>query len=209
MINSPLITRVDNYVHDAAQALDLASTALVRAQELAAQDATGAAPARLAEAAATLRGNLRMLSDMLASQQPAATAEDTRSRDGRQSRTRGMADSELHRHVEISDRHGAVASADVTITQQIARTARASLRAAPGHLSPGVRTRLVDAVLDLPELHGGARLQAAFPLGDSETLHRLRERCTNVTTHPAGATALLDANIRAWRTPRTGAQSGS
>jgi hypothetical protein len=102
---------------------------------------------------------------------------------------------ELHRHLEISDSHGTVASADVTITQQTARKARVSLRAAAGHLSPGIRARLVDAVLDLPELRGGAHLLAAFPLGDSETLGRLRERCTDVTTRPAGTTALLDANI--------------
>jgi len=115
-----------------------------------------------------------------------------------------MAERELHRHLEISDRHGTVASADVTITQQTARTARASLRATAGHLAPGVRARLVDAVLDLPELHGGAHLEAAFPLGDSETLGRLRERCTDVTTHPAGVTALLEANIGPGQTSRAG-----
>jgi hypothetical protein len=114
-----------------------------------------------------------------------------------------MAEHELHRHLEISDTHGTVASADVTITQT-ARTARASLRAAAGHLAPGVRARLVDAVLDLPELHGGAHLEAAFPLGDSETLYRLRERCTDVTTHPAGATALLEANIGPGQTSHAG-----
>jgi hypothetical protein len=111
---------------------------------------------------------------------------------GRQS----MNDQDLHRHLEISDSHGMVAAADVTISQEPDRHARTSLRAAAGHLAPGVRTRLVDAVLDLPELHDGARLEAAFPLGDSETLYRLRERCTNVTTHPAGATVLLEATIR-------------
>jgi len=115
-----------------------------------------------------------------------------------------MAERELHRHLEISDRHGTVASADVTITQQTARTARASLRATAGHLAPGVRARLVDAVLDLPELHGGAHLEAAFPLGDSETLGRLRERCTDVTTHPAGTTALLEANIGPGQTSHAG-----
>jgi hypothetical protein len=83
-----------------------------------------------------------------------------------------MGEHDLHRHVQISDDHGAVASADVTITQQTVRTARASLRAAAGHLAPGSRARLVDAVLDLPELHNGGRLEAAFPLGDSETLCR-------------------------------------
>jgi hypothetical protein len=106
-----------------------------------------------------------------------------------------MGKPDLHRHVEVSDNHGAVASADVTITQQSVRTARASLCAAAGHLAPGSRARLVDAVLDLPELHNGGRLEAAFPLGDSETLHRLRQRCTDVTTRPAGSTVLLEATI--------------
>ncbi len=116
-----------------------------------------------------------------------------------------MSEHELHQHLEISDRHGMVASADVTISQETARTARASLRAAAGHLTPGVRARLVDAVLDLPELHGGAHLKAAFPLGDSETLYRLRERCTDVTTHPAGTTVLLEANIGPSPARRAGA----
>lgn len=115
-----------------------------------------------------------------------------------------MAELELHRHLEISDSHGTLASADVTIIQQTGRTARASLRAAAGHLAPGVRARLVDAVLDLPELRGGAHLEATFPLGDSETLDRLRERCTDVTTHPAGTTALLDANIGLGQTSHAG-----
>lgn len=113
-----------------------------------------------------------------------------------------MAENELHRHLEISDTHGMLACADVTITQHTARTARASLRAAAGHLAPGVRARLVDAVLDLPELHGGVHLEAAFPLGDSETLGRLRERCTDVITHPAGTTALLEATTGPSQTSR-------
>jgi hypothetical protein len=114
-----------------------------------------------------------------------------------------MGEHDLHRHVEISDNHGTVASADVTITQQTTRTARASLRAAAGHLAPRSRARLVDAVLDLPELHNGGRLEAAFPLGDSETLDRLRQRCTDVTTHPAGSTVLLEANIGPSHTSRS------
>jgi hypothetical protein len=38
-------------------------------------------------------------------------------------------------------------------------------------------------------------LEAAFPLGDSEILYRIRERCTDVRTHPAGTTVLLEATI--------------
>jgi hypothetical protein len=112
-----------------------------------------------------------------------------------QRRSPSMSEHDLHRHLEISDSHGTLAAADVTISQEPDRTARTSLRAAAGHLAPGVRARLVDAVLSLPELHDGARLEAAFPLGDAETLYRLRERCTNVTTHPAGTTVLLEATI--------------
>jgi hypothetical protein len=93
----------------------------------------------------------------------------------------------------------------VTISQETVRIARASLHVAAGHLAPGIRGRLVDAVLDLPELHDGARLEAAFPLGESEILYRLRERCTDVETHPAGATVLLEANIGPGRTSRPGA----
>jgi hypothetical protein len=113
-----------------------------------------------------------------------------------------MRERDLHRHVEISDCHGTVASADVTISQETVRTARASLRAVAGHVVPGARAQLVDAVLDLPELHDGARLEAAFPLGDSEILYRIRERCTDVRTHPAGTTVLLEATIKGARTSR-------
>ena len=112
-----------------------------------------------------------------------------------------MVEHDLHRHLEISDSDGMVAAADVTIPHEADRTARASLRSAAGHLAPGARARLVDAVLDLPELGNGARLEVAFPLGGTETLHRLRERCTDVTTHPAGPP-------RCWRRPSGPANGG-
>jgi hypothetical protein len=84
MTHTPLITRVDHHVQDAAVALDLASTALIRAQELADQDTAGAAPARLAEATATLRGNVRMLADMLKPPSSRAPASCAPSHDHRQ-----------------------------------------------------------------------------------------------------------------------------
>jgi len=54
---------------------------------------------------------------------------------------------------------------------------------------------LVDAVLDLPEVQESAHLEAAFRFGDGESLHRLQERCEDVSTRPAGWSALLDANL--------------
>jgi hypothetical protein len=106
-----------------------------------------------------------------------------------------MVEQSGHRHVEISDGEHTVAAADVTTSSGTDRTVRASLRAESGHIPPGSRASLVDAVLDLPELQAGTRLEAAFPLGDSESLHRLQERCEDVRTQAAGVSALVEADI--------------
>ena len=105
-----------------------------------------------------------------------------------------MARQELHRHVEISDDERTVAAAEVT-SEGPGGTARASLRAESGHITPGRRASLVDAVLDLPEVQESAHLKVVFPLGDCETLQRLQERCPDVRTHPAGASAITEANL--------------
>src|SRR5580693_1414819 len=47
---------------------------------------------------------------------------------------------------------------------------------APGHVPPGSRARLVDTVMDLPEVQASARLEATVPLGDTGLLERLRQR---------------------------------
>jgi hypothetical protein len=101
----------------------------------------------------------------------------------------------MHHHVEIKEGDDTVAAADVTIPAETEGTAQASLHSSPGHVTPGRRASLVDAVMDLPEVKESSRLEAALPLGDSETLGRLRERSENATTRPAGSSALLDADI--------------
>ena len=106
-----------------------------------------------------------------------------------------MTDPETSRHIEIKDGDQTVADADVSASGQPEGTATASLRAASGHIAPGSRASLVDAVMDLPEVQESSRLKAAVPLGDGESLDRLRERADEVTTRPAGSTALVDAKI--------------
>ena len=116
-----------------------------------------------------------------------------------------MAEHDLRQRVEVSDDDRTVATAEVT-TEGSGGTARVTLRAEPGHITPGRRASLVDAVLDLPEVQESARLEAAFPLGDSESLHRLQQRCEDVSTRPAGWSALIDADLppsRAGGTSRT------
>ena len=109
---------------------------------------------------------------------------------------------DLRQHVEVSDDNRTVATAEVTTSEESGGTARVSLRAEPGHIAPGRRACLVDAVLDLPEVQQSARVEAAFQLGDGESLHRLQERCEDVSTRPAGWSALLDANLPSSRAGR-------
>ena len=75
-------------------------------------------------------------------------------------------------------------------------TVRASMHVEAGHIPPGARTRLVDAVLDTPEVAARRRVEVSLPLGDSEILERIRERCDQAETRPAGASCLIDADIR-------------
>ena len=113
-----------------------------------------------------------------------------------------MAGHDLRQRVEVSDDDRTVATAEVITSEGSGGTARVSLRAEPGHITPGRRASLVDAVLDLPEVQESARLEAAFRLGDGESLHRLQERCEDVSTRPAGWSALVDANLPSGRAGR-------
>jgi hypothetical protein len=112
------------------------------------------------------------------------------------------------RHVEIKDGDQTVAAAEVTTSQESGGTARASLRAVSGHIAPGRRASLVDAVLDLPEVQASGHLKVAVPLGDGESLERLRERTDDCTTRPAGSTALVEANIPSDGEPGSGRETG-
>ena len=98
-------------------------------------------------------------------------------------------------HLEVSDDGRTVAAAEVITSEGPGGTARLSLRAESGHITPGRRASLVDAVLDLPQVRESARLKAAFRLGDSESLQRLQQRCADVTTRPAGWSAILEARL--------------
>jgi hypothetical protein len=99
----------------------------------------------------------------------------------------------MPRHVELKDHGQVVAEAEVIMAAE--GTARTSLHAASGHVAPGWRRDLVDAVMDLPEVRASHRLEATIPLGDGELLGRLRERTWHTVTRPAGSTILIDAII--------------
>jgi hypothetical protein len=120
-----------------------------------------------------------------------------------------MTNPENPRRVEVRDDDRTVAAAEVAASGEAGGTARASLHAESGHVPPGKRTDLVDAVMDLPEVQASARLEAAVPIGDGESLERLRQRTEESATRPAGSTALVDAVIPAEDHPEDdGQQSG-
>ncbi len=106
-----------------------------------------------------------------------------------------MTSPDRSRHVEVKDGDHTVAAAEVTALDSAEGTVRASLLPSSGHTPPGSRASLVDAVMDLPEVQASSRLEATVPLGDTDSLQRLRERTEDTVTRPAGSTALVDADI--------------
>jgi hypothetical protein len=107
-----------------------------------------------------------------------------------------MAEHDLRQSLAVGDDDRTVATAQVITSEASGGTARVSLQAEPGHITPGRRASLVDAVLDLPEVRESAHLEVVFRLGDSESLQRLQERCEDVTTRPAGWSAHLVGTFR-------------
>jgi hypothetical protein len=91
-----------------------------------------------------------------------------------------MTSPDMPRHVEVGDGGQPVAAAEVTTGAGAEGTVRASLHASAGHIAPGSRASLVDAVMDLPEVQASTRMEATVE---------------DAVTRPAGSTTLLDANI--------------
>jgi len=103
-----------------------------------------------------------------------------------------MTSQDKPRRVEVKD-------GDQTVVAEVAEhaegTVRTSLLPSSGHIRPGTRASLVDRVMDQPEVQASSRLEATVPLGDAESLARLRERTEDAVIRPAGSTALVDADL--------------
>ena len=96
--------------------------------------------------------------------------------------------------VSVDDEDGRrVAAADIEVVDRSA--VRASLHVESGHIPVGTRARLVDAVLDAPEVSSCQHMQVALPLGDTEMLDRVRERCGLDEVRAAGTTCLVEADL--------------
>lgn len=72
---------------------------------------------------------------------------------------------------------------------------RADLRPCPG-APAGTGPELVDAVVALPDVAEiGGRVHAAMDVGDAATLARVHEHTDAVSTHLAGSTCIIDADV--------------
>jgi hypothetical protein len=105
-----------------------------------------------------------------------------------------MTRSHDHADVEIQDGGRVLASAEVSATED-PQVVHSELHVASGHLPPGTGSRLVDAVLEHPEVGKAERLVATMPLGDTEMLERVRERSDGVRARAAGATKIVEARL--------------
>lgn len=94
----------------------------------------------------------------------------------------------------IQEQGRTVASAEVHPTGEPGLV-HSDLHVESGQLPGGTRTRLVDAVLEHPQVDGAERLVATMPLGDTEMLARVRERYEGVEARAAGATKLVEVQL--------------
>lgn len=97
-------------------------------------------------------------------------------------------------NILIRDEGRTVASAEVHPTREPG-VVHSDLHVESGQLPGGTRTRLVDAVLEHPQVDEAERMVATMPLGDTEMLARVRERCDAVETRAAGATKLVEVRL--------------
>jgi hypothetical protein len=94
--------------------------------------------------------------------------------------------------IQVDGRMAALADVSGTPDPAVVRSA---MHVESGHLPPGTRSKLVDAVLDDPQVSQASHLSASMPAGDTELIDRLRQRAESVEIRAAGATKLVEAEL--------------
>lgn len=97
-------------------------------------------------------------------------------------------------HVTIEE-NGRVLAEAVIEPQENEGVVHAAFHTEAGHRPVGIGARLVDQVLEQPEVKPGIRLEATLPAGDAEMLARVQQNCLDVETRQAGATSLAQGTV--------------
>lgn len=95
-------------------------------------------------------------------------------------------------HITIEDNGHLLAEAFI---QSHPDLVDAQLRVETGHIQPGARSQLVDAVLEMPNVPPGTRLEITLPTGDAEMLEQIRNRCHDINTRVAGVSCRLQTTF--------------
>ncbi len=96
--------------------------------------------------------------------------------------------------VEVDQDGSVVAFAEVERPEG-ADVAKARLHVEGGHRPPGTGARLVDAVLETPEVQDAAAIVAAVPKGEGEAIQHAHERLPAATARSAGATVIVEGEL--------------
>ena len=99
-------------------------------------------------------------------------------------------------HVEVAQDGSVVAFADVDRPEG-ADAAHAALHVEAGHCAPDTGSRLVDAVLDTPQVREAGTVVAALPRGEADALQHVKDRLPASTTRAAGATVIVEGQVPA------------
>ena len=110
-----------------------------------------------------------------------------------------------HAEVHADGRVAAWADSELVPTQD-GNDVRIRLQVAGGHQPTWARRLLLHDVLDRAASAHASHVTLTAPLGDAEILGLIRERCTGVTTRPAGATCLIEADLQTEQMPSDFAQ---
>ena len=99
-------------------------------------------------------------------------------------------------HVEVDQDGSVVAFAHVERPEG-ADAARAALHVEAGHRPPDTGSRLVDAVLDTPQVREAGAVVAALPRGEADAIQHVKNRLPTSTTRAAGATVIVEGEVPA------------
>jgi hypothetical protein len=105
-----------------------------------------------------------------------------------------MTRSDDHPSIEIEDHGRTLATAEMHPDDGTG-VLHSDLHVESGHLPAGTGARLVDAVLDSSDADDADHLRATMPIGDTEMLERVRERCDDVEARAVGATKIVEARL--------------
>jgi hypothetical protein len=72
---------------------------------------------------------------------------------------------------------------------------QAQVHVEAGHLPPGTRSAMAEAIHERVQSSSAEHLTAAVPLGDGELIDGIRRPLTDVTLRAAGVTSLIDGDV--------------